>query len=204
MTRLCFRLPPRRLPGRFTALGLAGVLAVWAGAGCRTEHVMSVKPARNIVWTVSSQGLDSGLLAALERVARRYRHATGHPITITSGRRTLRHQARLMAAMTPAQLEGMYCRHGYPGYIRDLIAARQRFGALSPEQAYDILRNRHEGYISSHLYGAAVDISPRGMAVALLKHLLAEEGFRALDERNLGIACIHATFKAAPVRIIRK
>jgi hypothetical protein len=194
------RALPRLAAGLIFAAGLSTLVS-----GCRTEHTMNVREAKNIVWTVSTRGLDAGLLLALERAACRYHRATGKPITITSGRRTLRHQARLMAAMSPEQLEGMYCRHGYPSYIRELIAAsRKKHAPLTEDEAYEILKSRTEGYISTHLSGAAVDVSPKGMDVPLLKRLLAQAGFRTLDERNLGIACIHATFKAAPVRIVRK
>jgi hypothetical protein len=98
----------------------------------------------------------------------------------------------------------MYCRNGYPSYVRDLVAARQKAGALTEDDAYRILRTRTEGYISSHLYGAAVDISSVGVDVALLKRLLQEQGFRTLDERNLGIQCIHATYRHIPAEIIRE
>jgi hypothetical protein len=172
--------------------------------GCRTERDVNRDTGESIVWRASMDGLHPRLLRALSRVAQQYRDRAGSPIVVTSGRRSLRRQAQLMADMSREQLEGMYCRNGYPSYVRDLVAARQKAGALTEDDAYRILRTRTEGYISSHLYGAAVDISSVGVDVALLKRLLQEQGFRTLDERNLGIQCIHATYRHIPAEIIRE
>ena len=158
-----------------------------------------------IDWRCSPEGLDGGLLAALARVADEYGAETGRPVVITSGARTLQRQAELMAQFSQAQLEGMYCRHGYPGYIRQIVNARDAGdGTLGAEGTYEILRNRDGGFISSHLCGAAVDISPSGADVGLLKRLLEQNGFTCLDERSLGVNCIHATFRDAPRRIVRE
>ena len=100
----------------------------------------------------------------------------------------------------------MYCRNGYPSYIRDIVQTRARLGRpLTDDEAYQILRNRSEGYISAHLYGAAIDISAEALrSKALLLSLLTMAGFRTLDETNLGICCIHATFGRIPAEIIRE
>ncbi len=203
------------------ALALSGIVS--SIVGCRfqrKEHAPPVAvnaelhavpdPApppgndRTLVWRCSAEGLDSELLEVLRRVAAKCHQQTGETIVINSGRRTLRHQARLMAEMTRDQLEGMYCRRGYPSYIRDIVLARERDGDISADETYGILCSRTEGFISSHLSGAAIDISPRGIDVALLKSLLAEHGFSVLDERSLGVECIHATFLAAPKHIVRE
>lgn len=157
-----------------------------------------------LVWNCSSEGLASGLVTALSGAATAYHEQTGRPLRITSGRRTLYHQATLMADFTQAQLEGMYCRNGYPSYIRELVAHRKAHGTLTPADAYRILSRRTEGYISSHLYGGAVDIGTNGLNVPLAKELLTARGFRVLDERSLGVYCLHATYRHAPVRIVRQ
>lgn len=74
-------------------------------------------------WACSATGLAPELVAALERAATAY-DATAGPaaVTVTSGRRTLRRQAELMAALTPAQLDALYGRHGEPSYLPPLKA----------------------------------------------------------------------------------
>jgi len=190
-------------PTRLAAT-ILGICVTFAVLGCRATWLGGWCVKSPVIWECSSHGLDPELLEALRNVAAQYAAETGHGITITSGRRTLRKQAELMAEMTRAQLEGMYCSRGYPSYVRDLVAFREQHGRLSNKDAYRILRERTEGYISTHLSGAAVDISSQNIDVELLKQLLETEGFRTLDERNLGIDCVHATFKAAPVRIVRE
>lgn len=132
--------------------------------------------------------------------------STGQKPTITSARRTLRRCAELMSGFTVAQLEGMYCRNGYPSYIRSIADAVAKLDRnLTPDEVYNILCNRTEGYISAHLYGAAIDIASDGLVDApLLQRLMSENGFRVLNEVDLGIHCIHGTYKSIPAEIIKQ
>ncbi len=125
---------------------------------------------------------------------------------VTSARRTLKHTAFLMSAFTVEQLEGMYCRNGYPDYIRTMKSAMERLKRkLTPEETYDILKNRQEGFISSHLFGGAVDIAVEGLSdKSLLTRLLHAEGFTTLDETDLGILCIHASHPHVAKVIVRE
>ena len=145
--------------------------------------------------------------AALAAAAEAYHGRTGQAITVTSARRTLRHCAELMAAFSREQLEAMYCRHGYPDYIRQLVAAADaKKATLSADEAYDILRQRRDGYISYHLFGAAVDIATEGLLDArLLTAILTQSGFAVSDETHLGISCLHASFTQvpAPLPVVR-
>ena len=152
------------------------------------------------------QTLAEGVLDAFAEVASRYTQETGQRLVVTSARRTLRHTAELMAKFTPAQLEALYCRNGYPSYIREMVSAIQAKGrSLTEEEAYAILAHRTEGYVSAHLYGAALDIRSTGLQdSALLRSLLETAGFRTLDETECGINCIHATYKATPILMIRE
>ena len=158
---------------------------------CSKEAIASLKP---------------GVLEAFAECAKQYRTNTGQTLEITSAKRSLRHCAQLMNAFSKEQLEAMYCRNGYPSYIRDIVQARDKMGRqLTDEEAYQILCNRSEGYISAHLYGAAIDIASEGLAdKALLLEFLEKAGFRTLDETNLGIRCIHATFRGIAAEIIRE
>ena len=158
---------------------------------CAKEAFVSLKP---------------GVIEAFVECAKQYRTKTGQTLEITSARRSLRHCAQLMNAFSKEQLEAMYCRNGYPSYIRDIVQARDKMGrALTDDEAYQILCHRSEGYISAHLYGAAIDIASEGLAdKALLLELLAKAGFRTLDETNLGIRCIHATFSGIAAEIIKE
>lgn len=159
-----------------------------------------------INWAGSAAGLNPELLAALERAVGAYEAATGPAtVTVTNGRRTLRRQAELMAAMTPAQLDALYARHGEPEYLPPLKALRAAAGGPpDPAAVYAVLAKRREGYISSHLYGAAVDLAVEGLAdAARLTRLLEAEGFTVLDERDAGIPCLHAAFRACPPELIR-
>ena len=156
-------------------------------------------------WACSTLGLAPELVAALERAAAAYAAAGHGAVTVTSGRRTLRRQAELMAAMTPAQLDTLYGRHGEPEYLPPLKALWAAIGGPpDPAAVYDVLAGRREGYISSHLYGAAVDLAVEGLAnAACLTRLLEAEGFTVLDERDAGIPCLHATFRPCPPEIVR-
>lgn len=158
---------------------------------CTKEAITSLKP---------------GVLEAFSECAKQYRTQTGQTLEITSARRSLKHCAQLMNAFSKEQLEAMYCRNGYPSYIRDIVQTRSKAGRpLTDEEAYQILCNRSEGYISAHLYGAAIDIASEGLAdKALLMELLAKAGFRTLDETNMGIRCIHATFSGIAAEIIKE
>lgn len=111
-----------------------------------------------------------------------------------------------MAAFSIDQLEGMYCRNGYPDYIRTMRTAMETLHRrLTPDEAYDILKHRQEGYISAHLSGGAIDIAVEGLAdKPLLLALLHEAGFTTLDETDLGVPCIHASHPDVPKSIIRE
>ncbi|OGV62355.1 MAG: hypothetical protein A3K19_15900 [Lentisphaerae bacterium RIFOXYB12_FULL_65_16] len=162
--------------------------------------------ADGILWECNRSALLPALVADLERAAAEYAGRSEEPVRVISGARTLRRQAELMAPMTPEQLEALYCRNGYPQYIRDLVAIRGHDGAVTASQAYEVLIQRTEGYVSAHLSGAAVDLAvPQDDAhVAFLKELLARHGFNVLDERSAGIPCIHATHTASPLRIVKE
>ncbi|HQC53656.1 MAG TPA: hypothetical protein PLE92_11015, partial [Lentisphaeria bacterium] len=75
------------------------------------------------------------VLVALTAAATAYQRQTGQAITVTSAGRTLRHCAELMAAFNREQLEAMYCRRGYPDYIRQLVAAADALGVAPGELA---------------------------------------------------------------------
>lgn len=138
-------------------------------------------------------------------VAEAYYQASGEKLHLTSAKRSLRHCAELMAGFTREQLEGMYCRNGYPDYIRSIVQAQQRQNtALSTEQIYQILQKRQGGYISWHLIGAAVDISANVKDPALLRKLLQEQNFCVFDEQVFGISCLHATYRGLTPEIIRE
>lgn len=145
--------------------------------------------------------------AALTIAAAAYHGRTGQAITVTSAGRTLRHCAELMAAFSREQLEALYCRRGYPDYIRQLVAAAETKKApLCADEAYAILRQRRDGYISYHLFGAAVDIATEGLLDRqLLTDILARAGFAVSDETHLGISCLHASFTQmpAPLPVVR-
>lgn len=149
--------------------------------------------------------LHARLQEALQAVATAYWDATGEELVVTSAWRSLRHCAALMAGFNREQLEGMYCRNGYPDYIRDLLATRERQGGvLSEEDAYRILCQRREGYISRHLIGGAVDIARPERDLPFLLTLLAQHGFQALDEEVFGLSCIHASHRDVPTAIVRE
>ena len=155
---------------------------------------------------------DSGIAGLLPEVkdcltaaVNEYYLATGEPPVITSGYRTLHHCAALMADFDQVQLEQLYCRHGYPSYIRDLVAAREAKGSpLTADEAYDILRRREEGYISWHLAGGAVDFRLPQANPELLRDCLERHGFRVLDETEAGVPCWHATKTGLTPRVIRE
>jgi hypothetical protein len=108
-----------------------------------------------------------------------------------------------MAAMSQEQLEGMYCRSSYPEYVRALVQRRAGTGTLGPEDAYQILRTRRDGFVSRHLCGGAVDIDPNGLDLPLLGRILEEHGFAVLDERSLGVDCLHASYRAGQLEVVR-
>ena len=151
-------------------------------------------------------GLAPQVVADFTAAAEKYTAATGQRLVVTSARRSLRHCASLMAAMSIEQLEGMYCRNGYPDYILSMKEAMQKLGRnLTDDEAYDILKNRGEGFISAHLFGAALDVASEGLEdEALLEKILASFNFNVLNETSLGIKCIHASHKNVPRQIIRE
>ncbi len=157
-----------------------------------------------IRWNCPQAGLAPELIPSLKIAAAQYHELTGESIHVVSAVRTLQHQAELMSTMSVVQLEGMYCRNGYPDYIRQLVELRQKQGSVSQEDAYQILSQRSEGYISAHLSGAAVDITPPTRHLNMLKRILQENNFSVLDERSLGVACIHARHLETPIKIVRQ
>ena len=152
------------------------------------------------------EGVEQVVLDDFSAAAADYTAATGQRLNVTSARRSLRHCAALMAAMTVAQLEGMYCRNGYPDYIQSMKDAMEKHGRnLTAEEAYEILKNRREGFISSHLFGAAIDVASEGLQdAAMLERILAEHNFTVLNETSLGVKCIHASHRNVPRKIIRE
>lgn len=142
---------------------------------------------------------------AFLEVATVYYRVAGEKLQLTSARRSLRHCAELMAGFGRKQLESLYCRNGYPDYIRSIVLLQEsQDEPLSSEQVYQILRKRQSGYISWHLAGAAVDISSRISDPELLRKLLQERGFSVFDEQASGIACLHATYQGISPEIIRE
>ncbi len=142
---------------------------------------------------------------AFFQVAEAYFRQTGEQLQVTSAKRSLRHCAELMAGFSRKQLEGMYCRNGYPDYIRSIVTAQKKQkSSLSADQVYQILQKRKAGYISWHLIGGAIDISTQLQNTDLLRKLLQEQGFSVLDEQSLGIACLHATYRGLEPEIIRE
>lgn len=192
------------------AMALSATL-LWLLSGCffgNKEPPGMEKSAENFVYSCSTESLQ-GLLpevrSALDRVALAYRQAEGERIRVSSAKRSLRHCAELMAAFEQLQLEGMYCRNGYPDYIRELVAARHKKDApLTGEEAYQILCQRQYGYISWHLVGGAVDIARGVRNQELLKRLLQENNFSVLDEQEFGIPCFHATYRGLAKTIVRE
>jgi len=156
-----------------------------------------------IDWQCDSAGLKPEMVAALERVASEYFRQCAKPLRITSGRRSLRRQAELMSGMNREQLVSLYGAKGIPDYIQALCQILDRGDKLTPDNAYDVLTHRQEGYISRHLFGAAVDLDPAEMKSILLRHLLEEHGFTTLDEREFGLACVHAAWPGCPEEIVR-
>lgn len=149
--------------------------------------------------------LHEPVLSALVQVATAYQAETGESLRVTSGWRSLRHTAELMAGFSQKQLEGMYCRSGYPDYIRQIVRQRrQAKGRLSAEAVYEILCRRQGGYISWHLQGGAVDISTEVSRPDLLRQLLQAHHFNVFDETFLGIACFHATYRGLSPVVIRE
>lgn len=145
---------------------------------------------------------------ALSTVAAAYKERTGQTITVTSAWRSLRHCAELMAGFNREQLEAMYCRNGYPEYIRQMVeAAEQKQAPLNTEETYQILCRRQQGYISYHLLGAAVDIATKDLTEQkLLVEMLTDAGFVVSDETSLGIPCLHAAYSkiSPPLPVIKK
>lgn len=158
---------------------------------------------RSYQFTCSTEnlaGLQPVVADALQAVAESYQAQTGQTFIVTSAWRSLRHCAELMAGFTQEQLEAMYCRRGYPDYIRQMVAAMQVKNApLDTEETYQILCRRQEGYISYHLFGAAIDIATDGLRDRqLLSQLLVASGFSVSDETSLGIPCLHASYTKLP------
>ena len=144
-----------------------------------------------IIFDCSSTGLDEQLALALKTIADSYYDATGEPIVVTAGKRTLQRQAELMANFSKEQLEAMYCRHGYPSYISQILALPNPHDAVA---VHHVLANRTEGYISKHLYGQAVDIDAASISSPILfKQICNAAGLSVLDERENNVPCFHLT-----------
>ena len=164
-------------------------------------------PAPILVWDCPRDGLAPQLLRDLESAVKAYAAETGDEnVVVTSGRRTLRRQAELMAAFSQDQLLALYGRHGTPCYVQSIGEFRQREGRdPSADEVYEILRSRADGYISDHLYGGAVDIAASSVQdIAALRACLQQQGFRTLDERDQGIACLHVSHRGDPRQITRE
>lgn len=166
---------------------------------------VAMAPAAAIDWQCPAEGLDSALRMAIEEVAAHYAAATGRRLVISSGRRSLRRQAELMAAMTPEQLRLLYCRHGEPDYIPPILAAL----TVGPEsrvveRVHAILKQRLDGYVSAHLYGGAVDIALAEADLPVLVRLLESHGFEVLDETAAGIPCLHASYASSRRSVVRE
>jgi hypothetical protein len=199
---LAVSLPSCRAASRWNIFRMTPAASEYDTATLGNEAIMGDP---NLAWNCTCEGLDEGLLRALRQVAADYAAETGQAMVINSGARTLQRQAELMAEMSQDQLEGMYCRQGYPSYVQRIVSARKgNRGGVDAQQTYEILRSRDEGFISAHLCGAAVDVSPAGADIGLLKRLLEKHGFTTLDERGLGVNCLHATYREAPRRIVRE
>jgi len=172
-------------------------------SSCRQSCSEKGEPASpDVRWAAPRTEVHPGLVQAIERAARTYRGRTGEPVTVVSGRRSLRRQAELMAAMSDEQLTSLYSAAAE--YVQRIIAERARTGRLSAEQVYRILCTRSEGYISRHLWGAAVDLAIPEKAPEMLITCLRKEGLQVLDERNAGIHCFHVAKPDLPVRIVTR
>ena len=199
---LAASLPSCRAASRWSIFRMTPTASEYDTASLGNDAIMNDP---HLAWNCTAEGLDAGLLKALQQVAAEHVGETGQALVINSGARSLQRQAELMSGLSQDQLEGMYCRNGYPSYVQRLVSARKaNRGSLDAKQTYEILRSRDEGFISAHLSGAAVDVSPVGADLNLLRKLLEKHGFTTLDERGLGINCLHATYQAAPRRIVRE
>lgn len=160
-----------------------------------------------LVWDCPREGLAPQLLHDLGQAVKAYAAETGdETVVVTSGRRTLRRQAELMAAFSQEQLLALYGRQGTPCYVQSIGELRQREGRdPTADEVYEILRTRPDGYISDHLYGGAVDIAANSVQdIDALRACLRQQGFRTLDERDQGIACIHVSHPGVPREIARE
>lgn len=176
---------------------------VFLFVGCSLMRPSSL----HLVWECPQAGLAAAVVRDLEDAVAAYAGESGdESVTVTSGRRTLRRQAELMADFSQEQLVALYGRNGMPVYIQSIGDFREREGRdPTADEVYEILRQRESGYISDHLYGAAVDIATSSVEdVELLRQHLHASGFRTLDERAQGIACIHASHPGVPRQIVRE
>ena len=158
----------------------------------RTETIIDNKLLK---FDCSPEGLDSRLLDALYKAAKKYYKEYKEPFVITSGKRSLRKQAELMAAFSLKQLEAMYCRNGYPDYIRRIAELPEPFSA---DDVYRILALRSSGFISKHLTGWAVDISPVLKAPMKARKALKDADLTVLDETEFGVKCFHVCLPETP------
>jgi len=150
------------------------------------------------------RNLKPDVYKGIYRVCSLYFSKFQKPVMITSGWRSLRQTAEIMALLSVSQLKGMYCRHGCPDYIRSIVLKREVLGTvLSEDDVYSILQNRKEGYISRHLFGAAVDLSCEDMKLDELNLMLKQCGFSVFNEQALGVECLHASYSAEAPVIIR-
>jgi hypothetical protein len=158
----------------------------------------------SLVWECSTDGLIPALRDAVEAAVAAYAVAGTGCVRVTSAMRSLRAQARLMAGMTPEQWQRLYAANGMPDYIAALLEHSRRHGPPDPDQVYRILCARREGYISAHLFGAALDIAAVGLDVTALQAVLRDRGLRVLDETDAGIPCLHVSLPGTEPVIVRE
>ncbi len=158
-----------------------------------------------VVWNGCREGLIPELAARIEAAAREFAAAYGASIEVASGRRTLRRQARLMAAMTDAQLLALYGAGAAPDYVRAICALpKAGDGGRDPEAVYRVLQRRRQGFVSRHLFGGAADIAVPEQAPEALAATLRRHGLNVLDERSTGIACFHVSLPGIEPVIVRE
>ena len=162
-----------------------------------------LRPWPALCWHGFRDGLHPVLVTAVEQAAADYFQRFRTRLHATSGRRTLRHQARLMADMTADQLTGLYARRGIPDYIARILVLHEAGAPVTQRQVYAILAGRREGYISAHLYGGAVDLDAENVRAEPLRTLLEARGLSVLDEQSAGIPCLHIAAPQVPRAIMR-
>jgi len=135
-----------------------------------------------------------GTAQRIREILYRCEQETGVRININNGEydtRSVRRQAELMANMSVSQLRSLYKDNAY---TQDMARVTATGDARVDEFERIINKARSGGYdgsrffISRHLTGDAVDISPSTPAV---KTWLENNGISVRDEVNDGINCWH-------------